>query len=44
MNMGMMKYFPFFLTFCHQLVLREDIFGTVVSLIPYFVINSHIIK
>ena len=40
MNMGMMKLLPFLLTFFRQLVLREDIFGTAASLIPYFVLNK----
>ena len=40
MNMGMMKLFPFLLTFFRQLVLREDIFGRAASLIPYFLYNQ----
>ena len=31
-----MKFFPFSLTFSRQLVLREGVFGTAGSLIPYF--------
>ena len=31
-----MKSFPFSLTFSRQLVLREGLFGTAGSLIPYF--------
>ena len=37
--MVMMKFFPILLTFCHQLVLQNDIIGMAASLIPYFVIN-----
>ena len=33
--MGMVKIFPILLTFYHRLVLREGIFGTAVSLIPF---------
>ena len=40
MNMGMMKIFPILLTFYHKLVLREGIFGTAASLIPYFAIHK----
>ena len=36
--MGMMKIFPTLLTFYHKLVLREGIFATAASLIPYFAI------
>ena len=32
----MMKIFPILLTFYHELVLREGIFGTAASWIPYF--------
>ena len=32
--MGLIKLFPFLLTFYHQLVLQEGIFGTAASLIP----------
>ena len=35
-----MKLFHFLLTFLHQLVSREGIFGTANSLIPYFVMNK----
>ena len=35
-----MKRFPILLKFFHQLVLREGMFGTAASLIPYFVINN----
>ena len=38
--MGMMKLFPFLLTFFRQLVLREAIFGTNASSILYFIINK----
>ena len=37
--MGMMKIFLFLLTFYHKLVLREGVFGTGASLIPYFAIH-----
>ena len=40
MKMGMMKLFPFLLTFFRQLVLREAIFGTNASSILYFIINK----
>ena len=40
MNIGMMKLFPFLLTFFCQLVLGEHIFGTAASLFPYFVVNK----
>ena len=36
--MGMIL--PFLLTFYHKLVLREGIFGTAASLIPYFAIHK----
>ena len=36
--MGMIKIFPILLTFYHKLVLREGIFATAASLIPYFAI------
>ena len=35
MSMGMMKLFPFLLTFFHRLVSREGTLGTAASLIPY---------
>ena len=38
MKMVMMKIFPILLKFCHKLVLREGVFGTAASLIPYFAI------
>ena len=38
--MGMVKLFPFSLTFLRQLVLPEDIFGTAASLIANFVVNK----
>ena len=38
MIMGMMKNFSILLTFYHKLVLREGIFATAASLIPYFAI------
>ena len=38
--MGMMKIFPIFLIFYHKLVLREGIFGTGASLIPYFAMHN----
>ena len=38
--MGMMKVFPILLIFYHNLVLREGIFGTAASLIPYFAIHK----
>ena len=36
--MGMMKIFSILLTFYHKLVLREVMFATAASLIPYFAI------
>ena len=36
MNMGITKIFPILLTFYHQLVIREAIFETAASLIPYY--------
>ena len=38
-----MNFFPFSLTYFRQLVLREGIFGTAASLIPYF-LKGFIIK
>ena len=38
--MGMMKILAILLTFFHQLVLREGIFSTAASLIPYSVISK----
>ena len=34
--MGVMKIFPTLLTFYHKIVLREGIFETETSLVPYF--------
>ena len=36
--MGMMKIFSILLTFYYKLVLREGMFATATSLIPYFTI------
>ena len=38
--MGMMKVFPILLIFHDDLLLREGIFGTAASLIPYFAIHK----
>ena len=40
MGMGMIKFSPILLIFYHKLVLREGIFGTAASLIPYFAIHK----
>ena len=40
MILGMVKTFTILLTFYHKLVLREGIFGTAASLIPYFAMHK----